>query len=310
LNVLPSNHQYIHTYIYICIFIHIYINIYTCISITFRIISVVESNNTHNWSLVQLFLLAVCESQCLQTSWFQLPSFPVLPSIWNPLWTSCNLMPCLLNLIKDHLLKKFHNVLKSVVLVMGIIIHVCVCLCLGVWKVSSTSCIPVLEFFTDIIVPAPHWPWGRLSVGMTNLTPSCADFLNVWETQNPGTLRDYRGCNGISLPLPLLLTLISACIFPLLQVTLVVLSSNLFVFKIVYVSSSFTDIAKSINIYFLFYLWIRYPPYLKESSVVLHLLVPYGYNKFMISLYWFLYIFKVVFVIKLYLSSLRILKCR
>jgi hypothetical protein len=60
------------------------------------------------------------------------------------------------------------------------------------------------------------------------------------------------------LPLPLLLTLISACIVPLFQVTLVVFSSNAFVFKIVYVSFSFTflspDIAKSINIYFLLYL--------------------------------------------------------
>ena len=32
---------------------------------------------------------------------------------------------------------------------------------------------------------------------MTNLPPSCADCLEIWEPQSPGTL---RACNGIALP--------------------------------------------------------------------------------------------------------------
>jgi len=42
---------------------------------------------------------------------------------------------------------------------------------------------------------------GDLSTGLTTLPPSCADRLEIWEPQPPGTLKT---CPGIALPLPLL----------------------------------------------------------------------------------------------------------
>jgi hypothetical protein len=44
---------------------------------------------------------------------------------------------------------------------------------------------------------------GSRCVGLTTLPPSCADCLEIWEPQPPGTLRASPGCNGIAVPLPL-----------------------------------------------------------------------------------------------------------
>jgi hypothetical protein len=39
---------------------------------------------------------------------------------------------------------------------------------------------------------------GGLSIGLT-LPPSCADCLEIWETQTPEALRACRGFTGIAL---------------------------------------------------------------------------------------------------------------
>jgi len=44
---------------------------------------------------------------------------------------------------------------------------------------------------------------GGRCVGLTTLPPSCADCLEIWEPQPPGTL---RASNGIALSLPFLHT--------------------------------------------------------------------------------------------------------
>ena len=72
-----------------------------------------------------------------------------------------------------------------------------------------------LEFFIGVILLVALWSWGGLSplqkwvpalfsggkgsrcIGLTTLPPSCADCLEIWEPQPPGTHRAY---NEISLP--------------------------------------------------------------------------------------------------------------
>jgi len=68
-------------------------------------------------------------------------------------------------------------------------------------------------FFIDIILRAPIWPSGSTQpltkneyqeyflgstggpfLGLTTLPPSCADCLEIWEPQPPGTL---RACPGL-----------------------------------------------------------------------------------------------------------------
>jgi hypothetical protein len=73
-----------------------------------------------------------------------------------------------------------------------------------------------LGFFVDITLPTALWPWRRLNfwhkwvpgvcpggkggqcLGLTTSPPSCADCLEIWESQPPGTLRScpalYRDC--------------------------------------------------------------------------------------------------------------------
>ena len=74
-----------------------------------------------------------------------------------------------------------------------------------------------LEFFIDVILPAPLLPWGSLSllqkwvpgifpggnggrcVGLTTLPPSCADCLQIWEPQLLEPSGPVHACNGIAL---------------------------------------------------------------------------------------------------------------
>jgi hypothetical protein len=42
------------------------------------------------------------------------------------------------------------------------------------------------------------WGKGGRCEGLTTLPPSCADCLEIWDSQPPGTL---RVCTGIALPL-------------------------------------------------------------------------------------------------------------
>jgi len=70
-----------------------------------------------------------------------------------------------------------------------------------------------LEFFIDIILPAPHWSWGRFNkneykeyflgakggrcLGLTALPSSRADCLEIWEHHRPESLRACPGLYGI-----------------------------------------------------------------------------------------------------------------
>ena len=73
-------------------------------------------------------------------------------------------------------------------------------------KVAVRFPMESLELFIDMVLPAALWPWGRLSlfrneyqeyflydkggrcVGLTTLSPSCADCLQILELQPPGKL--------------------------------------------------------------------------------------------------------------------------
>jgi hypothetical protein len=78
-----------------------------------------------------------------------------------------------------------------------------------------------LDFFIDIRKPSGRtmalgstqpltemrtrnvsWGKGGRCIGLTILPLSCADCLEIWETQPPGTPGPVQACNGIALPLP------------------------------------------------------------------------------------------------------------
>jgi len=62
-----------------------------------------------------------------------------------------------------------------------------------------------LEFFIYIILPVAPWPLTEMSarnislgkggrcIRLTTLPPSCADYLEIWDPQPPGTLRFCPG---------------------------------------------------------------------------------------------------------------------
>jgi len=56
----------------------------------------------------------------------------------------------------------------------------------------------VYQPLTEMSTRNTSWGKGGRCVGLTTLPPSCADGLEIWEPQLPGTL---RACTGIALPL-------------------------------------------------------------------------------------------------------------
>jgi hypothetical protein len=82
---------------------------------------------------------------------------------------------------------------------------------LQAWRSQVRFLMVSLEFFVDIILPTALWPWGDSAsnrneyqeyllggkggqcIGLTTLPPSCADCLEIWESQPPGTVRPCPG---------------------------------------------------------------------------------------------------------------------
>jgi hypothetical protein len=46
---------------------------------------------------------------------------------------------------------------------------------------------------TEMSTRNNSWGKGGRCLGLTTLPPSCADCLEVWDPQAPGTLRAYQG---------------------------------------------------------------------------------------------------------------------
>jgi hypothetical protein len=65
---------------------------------------------------------------------------------------------------------------------------------------GRTLALGLTQPLTEMSTRNISWGKGVGMVGMTTLPPSCADCLEIWEPQTPGTL---RACSGIALPLPL-----------------------------------------------------------------------------------------------------------
>ena len=58
------------------------------------------------------------------------------------------------------------------------------------------------QSLTEMSTRNISWGKGGRYVGLTTLPPPCADCLEIWEPQPPGTPGPVQGCNGIALPLP------------------------------------------------------------------------------------------------------------
>jgi hypothetical protein len=65
---------------------------------------------------------------------------------------------------------------------------------------NSSSCTMALGLTQPLTGIFPGGK-GSQCVVLTTLPPSCADCLEIWEPQPPGTLWPCQVCNGITLPL-------------------------------------------------------------------------------------------------------------
>jgi len=64
---------------------------------------------------------------------------------------------------------------------------------------SSTMVLGLTKPLTEMCTRNISWGKGGRCVGLTTLPPSCAECLEIWEPQPPGTL---RACNWIALVQP------------------------------------------------------------------------------------------------------------
>ena len=63
------------------------------------------------------------------------------------------------------------------------------------WNLSGrTNALGSTQLLTEMSTRNISWGEGARCVGLTTLTPSCADCLEIWEPQPPGTL---RACPGL-----------------------------------------------------------------------------------------------------------------
>ena len=83
---------------------------------------------------------------------------------------------------------------------------------LFIWHNPSGRTMVLTQPLTEMSIKNISWGGkGGRCVGLTNLSPSCADCLEIWEPQPPGILRVCPGLS-VALPLPLLYILLRVCI--------------------------------------------------------------------------------------------------
>jgi len=64
---------------------------------------------------------------------------------------------------------------------------------------GHTVALELTQLLTEMSTRDISWGKGGRCVQLTTLPPSCADCLQIWEPQLPGTLGACPGCNGIAL---------------------------------------------------------------------------------------------------------------